>query len=285
MPKVLVTGANGQLAEAIRHTAGKECDYTFASIADLDICDTKAIERYLANNKVDIIINTAAYTDVEGAEDNEAMAMAVNGDAVRELARIAESRGIKLIHISTDYVFGGDTKRQTPYTEDDEVAPISAYGRTKAVGEAAVVEHGGIVLRTAWLYSPWGKNFMLTISRLATDHKEISVVDDQRGTPTSAVGLAQNIISLIASGTISDMEGIYNYTDGGDCTWCDFAREIVTRRGYNCHVKACTTAERNMRANRPAYSVLDTRRIAAIEGVSIEPWQERLKEVISLTDR
>lgn len=285
MPKVLVTGANGQLAEAIRHTAGKECDYTFASIADLDICDTKAIERYLANNKADIIINTAAYTDVEGAEDNEAMAMAVNGDAVREFARIAESRGIKLIHISTDYVFGGDTRRQTPYTEDDEVAPISAYGRTKAVGEAAVVEHGGIVLRTAWLYSPWGKNFMLTISRLATECKEISVVDDQRGTPTSAVGLAQNIISLIASGAISDMEGIYNYTDGGDCTWCDFAREIVTRRGYNCHVKACTTAERNMRANRPAYSVLDTRRIAAIEGVSIEPWQERLKEVISLTDR
>lgn len=285
MPKVLVTGANGQLAEAIRHTAGKECDYTFASIADLDICDTKAIERYLANNKVDIIINTAAYTDVEGAEDNEAMAMAVNGDAVREFARIAESRGIKLIHISTDYVFGGDTRHQMPYTEDDEVAPISAYGRTKAVGEAAVVEHGGIVLRTAWLYSPWGKNFMLTISRLATDHKEISVVDDQRGTPTSAVGLAQNIVSLIASGAISDMEGIYNYTDSGDCTWCDFAREIVTRRGYNCHVKACTTAERNMRANRPAYSVLDTRRIAAIEGVSIEPWQERLKEVISLTDR
>lgn len=285
MPKVLVTGANGQLAEAIRHTAGKECDYTFASIADLDICDTKAIERYLANNKVDIIINTAAYTDVEGAEDNEAMAMAVNGDAVREFARIAESRGIKLIHISTDYVFGGDTRHQMPYTEDDEVAPISAYGRTKAVGEAAVVEHGGIVLRTAWLYSPWGKNFMLTISRLATDHKEISVVDDQRGTPTSAVGLAQNIVSLIASGAISEMEGIYNYTDGGDCTWCDFAREIVTRRGYNCHVKACTTAERNMRANRPAYSVLDTRRIAAIEGVSIEPWQERLKEVISLTDR
>lgn len=285
MPKVLVTGANGQLAEAIRHTAGKECDYTFASIADLDICDTKAIERYLANNKVDIIINTAAYTDVEGAEDNEAMAMAVNGDAVRELARIAESRGIKLIHISTDYVFGGDTRHQMPYTEDDEVAPISAYGRTKAVGEAAVVEHGGIVLRTAWLYSPWGKNFMLTISRLATECKEISVVDDQRGTPTSAVGLAQNIVSLIASGAISDMEGIYNYTDGGDCTWCDFAREIVTRRGYNCHVKACTTAERNMRANRPAYSVLDTRRIAAIEGVSIEPWQERLKEVISLTDR
>lgn len=285
MPKVLVTGANGQLAEAIRHTAGKECDYTFASIADLDICDTKAIERYLANNKVDIIINTAAYTDVEGAEDNEAMAMAVNGDAVRELARIAESRGIKLIHISTDYVFGGDTRHQMPYTEDDEVAPISAYGRTKAVGEAAVVEHGGIVLRTAWLYSPWGKNFMLTISRLATECKEISVVDDQRGTPTSAVGLAQNIVSLIASGAISDMEGIYNYTDGGDCTWCDFAREIVTRRGYNCHVKACTTAERNMRANRPAYSVLDTRRIATIEGVSIEPWQERLKEIISLTDR
>lgn len=285
MPKVLVTGAKGQLAEAIRHAAGEVDSYTFASIADLDISDTESIERYLANNQADIIINTAAYTDVEGAEDNEAVAMAVNGDAVRELAHIAKSRGIKLIHISTDYVFGGDTERRVPYSESDKVAPISVYGRTKAVGEAAVVEHGGIVLRTAWLYSPWGKNFMLTIYRLATEHEEISVVDDQRGTPTSAVGLAQNIVALIASGTINKMEGIYNYTDGGDCTWYDFAREIVARRGYTCHVKTCTTAERNMRAKRPAYSVLDTKRIAAIGCVSIEPWQERLKEVISLIDR
>lgn len=286
MPKILVTGANGQLAEAIRHVAPSYGgDYTFASIADLDICNTEAIERYLADNQIDVIINTAAYTDVEGAEDNEALAMAVNGDAVRELARISQRRGIKLIHISTDYVFGGDATRRTPYNESDEVAPISAYGRTKAAGEMAVVRYGGVVIRTAWLYSPWGKNFMLTISRIASEHEEISVVDDQRGTPTSAVGLAQNIATLIASGAINQMEGIYNYTDGGDSTWYDFAREIVARRGHNCHVKACTTAERNMQAKRPAYSVLDTRRIRSIEGVIIEPWQERLTEVITLLNR
>lgn len=284
MPKVLITGAGGQLAEAIRHTK-RSGEYIFASISELDICQSDAVERYITDNEINIVVNCAAYTDVEGAEDNPTGAMSINGDAVSAVAHICQHHGTKLIHISTDYVFGGDRARRTPYTEADEVAPINAYGRSKAAGEAAVVKHGGIVLRTAWLYAPWGKNFMLTISRLATEHDEISVVDDQRGTPTSAIGLAKNIVSIIENGAIERMSGIYNYTDGGECTWCDFAREIVARRGYTCRVEACSTAERDMRAKRPTYSVLDTQRISTIEGIVIRPWQERLNEAITLLEK
>lgn len=283
MRRVLVTGGNGQLGEAIcRATEGSANHYTFATIDELDICNSADVERYISENKVDTIINCAAYTDVEGAEDNAAMAHAINSTAVAGLAEICKKLGVKLIHISTDYVFGGNTERRTPYTEDDTTAPLNVYGKSKAEGEVAVVEHDGIVIRTSWLYAPWGKNFLLTMLRLGKEHAQISVVDDQRGTPTSALGLARAIVSMVDTDAIDAMRGIYHYTDGGACTWCDFAREIMTQADLECHVAACTTAERNMRAQRPAYSVLNTERIAAIKGIEIAPWQERLSEVITL---
>lgn len=283
MRRVLVTGGNGQLGEAIRRAAeGSTHSYTFAAIDELDICNGADVERYIIEDKVDTIINCAAYTDVEGAEDNAAMAHAINSTAVAGLAEICKRLGIKLIHISTDYVFGGDAERRTPYTESDATAPLNIYGRSKAEGEVAVIEHDGIVIRTSWLYAPWGKNFLLTMLRLGKEHAQISVVDDQRGTPTSALGLARALITIVESGALETMNGIYHYTDGGNCTWCDFAREIMAQADLECHVAACTTAERNMRAQRPAYSVLNTERIAAIKGIEIAPWQERLSEVISL---
>lgn len=283
MRRVLVTGGNGQLGEAIRRAAeGSANHYIFATIDELDICHSADVERYIVEKKVDSIINCAAYTDVEGAEDNINMAYAINSTAVAGLAEICKRLGIKLIHISTDYVFGGDAERRTPYTERDTTAPLNIYGRSKAEGEVAVVEHDGIVIRTSWLYAPWGKNFLLTMLRLGKEHAQISVVDDQRGTPTSALGLARAIITIVESGALETMNGIYHYTDGGNCTWCDFAREIMAQAGLACHVAACTTAERNMRAQRPAYSVLNTERIVAIKGIEIAPWQERLSEVISL---
>ena len=283
MRRVLVTGGNGQLGEAIRRAAeGSINHYTFATIDELDICNSADVERYISENEVNTIINCAAYTDVEGAEDNAVMAHAINSTAVAGLAEICKRLGIKLIHISTDYVFGGDAERRTPYTESDTTAPLNIYGRSKAEGEVAVVEHDGIVIRTSWLYAPWGKNFLLTMLRLGKEHAQISVVDDQRGTPTSALGLARAIITIVESGALETMNGIYHYTDGGNCTWCDFAREIMAQAGLACHVAAYTTAERNMRAQRPAYSVLNTERIAAIKGIEIAPWQERLSEVISL---
>ena len=229
-----------------------------------------------------MVINCAAYTDVEGAEDNADVAYAINSTAVAGLAETCNKLNIRLIHISTDYVFGGDTMRRTPYTECDTRAPLNVYGKSKADGEVAALEHNGIVIRTSWLYSPWGKNFLLTMLRLGNELDKISVVDDQCGTPTSALGLARAIVTMVESGAIEDMHDIYHYTDGGNCTWYDFACEIMRQAGLKCRVVPCTTAKRNMRAERPTYSVLNTERIAAINGIEIAPWQERLHEVISL---
>lgn len=283
MRRVLVTGGNGQLGEAIcRAAKGSINHYTFATIDDLNICNRADVERYITENKIDTIINCAAYTDVEGAEDNEAAAYAINSTAVAGLAEMCKRLSVKLLHISTDYVFGGDTMRRTPYTEDDTIAPLSVYGKSKAEGEVAVIEHDGIVIRTSWLYAPWGKNFVLTMLRLGREREVISVVDDQRGTPTSALGLARAIVLMVDTDAIDTMRGIYHYTDGGECTWHDFACEIMQQAGLACRVEPCATKERNMRAERPAYSVLNTECIAAIEGIEIAPWQERLREVISL---
>ena len=283
MRRVLVTGGNGQLGEAIRRAAeGSTYHYLFATVDELDICKQADVEHYVTENNIDTIINCAAYTDVEGAEDNINMAYAINSTAVVHIAEVCKRLNVRLIHISTDYVFGGDTERRTPYTESDATAPLNIYGKSKAEGEVAVVEHDGIIIRTSWLYAPWGKNFVLTMLRLGREHAQISVVDDQRGTPTSALGLSRAIITIVESGALETMHGIYHYTDGGECTWCDFAREIMAQADLECHVVACTTAERNMRAQRPAYSVLNTERIAAIKGIEIAPWQERLSEVISL---
>ena len=283
MRRVLVTGGNGQLGEAIRRAAEHSANhYIFATIAELDICDSSSVEQYVVENKINVIINCAAYTDVEGAEDNEEVAHSVNCTGVLILAKICLSHNIQFIHISTDYVFGGDTLRRTPYSERDNIAPINKYGQTKAMGEVASIKYNGIVIRTSWLYSPWGKNFLLTMLRLGNEREEISVVDDQRGTPTSALGLARAIVEIVDSGEIDNMHDTYHYTDGGDCTWYDLACEIMAQADLKCRVMPCTTAERNMRAQRPVYSVLNTERIATIEGITIAPWQERLKEVISL---
>ena len=286
MRRVLVTGGNGQLGEAIRRAAkGIINHYTFATIEELDICNGADVERYIIENKVDTIINCAAYTDVEGAEDNINMAYAINSTAVAGLAEVSKRLNVKLIHISTDYVFGGDSERRTPYTESDTTAPLNIYGRSKAEGEVAVVEHNGIVIRTSWLYAPWGKNFVLTMLRLGSERDEISVVDDQRGTPTSALGLSRALVAMVDGEAIESMHGIYHYTDDGECTWYDFACEIMHQAGLECRVAPCKSHERNMRAERPAYSVLNTERIAAIKGIEIAPWQERLKEVISLINK
>ena len=283
MHRVLVTGGNGQLGEAIRRAAEHSANrYTFATVEELDICDSATVERYVTENDIDTVINCAAYTDVEGAEDNIDLAHTINSSAVAGLSHVCKKHNIKLIHISTDYVFGGNAERRTPYTESDPTAPLNVYGESKALGEVAVIERDGIVIRTSWLYAPWGKNFVLTMLRLGKEHNEISVVDDQRGTPTSALGLARALVAMVDNGPVESMRGIYHYTDGGNCTWCDFAREIMAQADLDCHVAACTTAERNMRAQRPTYSVLNTERIATIEGITIAPWQERLKEVISL---
>ncbi len=231
-------------------------------------------------HRADVVINCAAYTDVERAEDEPAEAMRINRDGVAALSEVCQRHNVKLIHISTDYVFGDDTSRSTPYTTTDCTAPINSYGRSKAEGEMAALSANGIVIRTSWLYAPWGKNFCRTILRIAQQNTEISVVDDQRGTPTSALSLARAITHLVDSGTYASLSGILHFTDGGECTWWEFAREIVRLANIDCEVKPCTSAERKTKAQRPRYSVLDKSATLKIEGITITPWQEALKECI-----
>lgn len=281
MLKVIVTGGTGQLATAIAKLCTQSKNsYIITSIEELDICSVESVSRGLQD--ADIVINCAAYTNVEAAEENIEEATRINRDGVANIAKVARERGIKLIHISTDFVFGGDNERTTPYHEQETPSPINVYGKTKAEGEAeALTAPGAIVLRTSWLYAPWGHNFVNTIIDRARQGAELRVVDDQRGTPTSAISLAQAIIEIIESGAWQTMEGIYHYSDLGESSWYDFAKEIVRIAEVETRITPCKSSEWQSKAKRPHYSVLDKSRIAKLGIVALKPWQERLREVIT----
>lgn len=284
MLKVVVTGGGGQLATAIERLGkASENSYHITSLEQMDICSVESLSEGLKG--ADIVVNCAAYTNVEAAEDDAEEAMSVNRDGVRNIATICAERDIKLIHISTDFVFGGDVERTTPYLESDTPAPINVYGRTKAEGECeAMKAPEAIVLRTSWLYAPWGKNFLNTILARAREGAELRVVDDQRGTPTSALGLAEAIVAIIESGAWRRMSGIYHYSDLGECTWYDFAREILHKAKIDTNITPCKSSDWPSKAQRPHYSVLDKSRIASSNIVTLKTWQERLEEVITYNE-
>ena len=284
MLKVVVTGGGGQLATAIERLGkASENSYHITSLEQMDICSVESLSEGLKG--ADIVVNCAAYTNVEAAEDNAEEAMSVNRDGVRNIATICAERDIKLIHISTDFVFGGDVERTTPYLESDTPAPINIYGRTKAEGEReAMKAPEAIVLRTSWLYAPWGKNFLNTILARAREGAELRVVNDQRGTPTSALGLAEAIVEIIESGAWRRMSGIYHYSDLGECTWYDFAREILHKAKIDANITPCKSSDWPSKAQRPHYSVLDKNRIASSNIVTLKTWQERLEEVITYNE-
>lgn len=281
MHRILVTGGGGQLAHAIEWVAkGHDVELFAPMHAECDITSTESLRH--AMKGVDVVINTAAYTNVDGAERNMEDAHRVNVVGAREVAIVAQEMGVKVIHISTDYVFGGDTNRNRPYDEREEVSPINVYGSTKAKGEEEVLRHGGIVIRTSWLYSPWGKNFCRTILRNAMVRNALRVVDDQRGTPTSALSLARVLIYIIESGEYRTMTGVYHYTNKGDASWYEFAREIVARAAIEgCEVTPCSSDEWPAEARRPHYSCLDTERLRAM-GIAMKEWHEALDEVITI---
>ena len=284
MLKVVVTGGGGQLATAIERLGkASENEYLITTLEQMDICSVESLCEGLKG--ADIVVNCAAYTNVEAAEDNAEEAMSVNRDGVRNIATICAERGIKLIHISTDFVFGGDAERTTPYLESDTPAPINVYGRTKAEGEReAMKAPKAIILRTSWLYAPWGKNFLNAILARAKEGAELRVVDDQRGTPTSALGLAEAIVAIIESGAWRTMTGIYHYSDLGECTWYDFAREILLKAKIDANITPCKSSDWPSKAQRPHYSVLDKSRIATTNVVTLKTWQERLEEVITYNE-
>ena len=278
---ILVTGGNGQLGCSLRLASAESCHrFLFTDVEELDVTSVAAVEELFEREKFDVVVNCAAYTAVDLAEEDEAKADAINHKAVALLADACKRYDATLIHISTDYVFSGDA--DAPYNEECASAPINAYGRTKLAGEQAVAESGckSIVLRTSWLYSEFGRNFCKTMQSLTASRPEIKVVADQIGTPTYAGDLAAAIIHIIKSNQL-DKCGTYHYSNEGVCSWYDFACEIARLSGNNeCEIKPCTTADYPTKAQRPRYSVLDKSKFVATFGVAIPDWLDSLERML-----
>ena len=269
----LVVGANGQLGNELRLLLKEKAVYVDKD--ELDITDKNAVEKFFAENSFEAIVNCAAYTAVDKAESDEDLAAKINVDGPRNLAMT----GAKIIHISTDYVFDGTG--HLPYTEDDDPAPTSAYGRTKLAGEWQILDNAriGVVIRTAWLYSPYGNNFVKTMRKLGSEKDELNVVVDQIGTPTYAADLAKAIVKIIPQMNERN-KGIYHFTNEGVCSWYDFATEIMAMSGLNCKVNAIPSSAYPTKAKRPHYSVLSKQKIKQTFGVEIEHWRKGLEQCL-----
>lgn len=280
--KILVTGCNGQLGNELRLILDKEFpgSVLYTDVQELDLTDAKAVNAYIVNNEVTHIVNCAAYTAVDRAEEEKMQCAKINTDAVKNIAIAADSNGAKIIHISTDYVFDGTNHR--PYRESDKVNPISQYGTTKRKGETALLALApeALIIRTAWLYSTFGNNFVKTMLRLADSQPEIKVVSDQVGTPTYARDLAAAIAKILHSHQW--VPGIFHFTDEGAASWYDFAKAIFRIAGKNVKVTPIPTEDFPTPANRPAYSILDKTRIKATYGVAIPHWEESLHDCMNL---
>lgn len=280
--KVLVTGANGQLGSALRRLLDREMpgEAIYADKQELDLTDAAAVENFIRDNEVTHIVNCAAYTAVDRAEEEKRECALINTDAVKNLAAAADMLGAKIIHISTDYVFDGTNHR--PYRESDKVNPISQYGTTKRKGETALLALApeSIIIRTAWLYSDTGHNFVKTILSLAEKQNEIRVVCDQIGTPTYARDLAEAVLAVLKSHQW--VAGIYHFTDEGAASWYDFAKAILRIAGKKTRVVPIPTEDYPTLAQRPAYSILDRSRIKATYGVEIPHWEDSLADCVKL---
>lgn len=285
---ILVTGANGQLGTELRNVSeGSVNKYLFTDINSLsgvdtvrlDITDLDAVRRLCDSEGVDAIVNCAAYTNVDAAEDDPITAELLNSTAVRNLATVARERGAKLVHISTDYVFQGD--RPEPCREDWPTEPLGVYGATKLAGEKAVLESGCeyVIFRTAWLYSPYGKNFVKTMKRLTSEKDMVRVVYDQVGTPTYALDLAK-LIYKVTEENLFFRKGIYHYSDEGAVSWYDFAMAVRDLCGNSCDIRPCRTEEYPYKARRPRFSVLDKAKVKDVFGIDVPYWRDSLEDCL-----
>lgn len=281
MTRILITGANGQLGNALRlELAGDpNIDAVYTDVEDLDITNAEAVENFLRDNAIEMMVNCAAYTAVDRAESDELRAAAINTEAVGIIGQAAGRLGIRVIHISTDYVFSGESYR--PYEEKDEPFPQSIYGRTKLEGEGLLTSFckDAVIIRTAWLYSEFGNNFVKTMLRLAGEREELGVVSDQIGTPTYAGDLAAAIHAVIRSDEWKP--GIYHFTDEGVASWYDFAKSIFEIAGKDIRVKPLLTSEYPTAARRPMYSVLSKNKIKRTYNIEIPYWRESLEKCIA----
>ena len=277
---ILVTGANGQLGNEMQRVAKTSSNhYIFTDVAQLDITDREAVLRAVKDNSIQVIVNCAAYTNVDKAEDDSETADLINNKAVENLAIAARENDATLIHISTDYVFKGD--RCTPCREDWETDPLGVYGITKLAGEKSIERTGcrHIIIRTAWLYSPFGKNFVKTMQKLTAEKDSLKVVFDQVGTPTYAGDLADAITRIIETGQLGK-QGIYHFSNEGVCSWYDFAREICELSGNTCNIQPCHSDEFPSKVKRPHFSVLDKTKIKDTFGIEVPYWKDSLKVCI-----
>ena len=280
--KVLVTGANGQLGMSLRPLLK---DAVFTDIGELDITDLAAIRAMVAREGIDTIVNCAGYTNVEEAEDKPELAELLNAKAVENLAVAMKEVDGLLLHISTDYVFGGEVLN-TPITETQKPAPQGVYAQSKLHGEEAIQRVGcrHIIIRTAWLFSEFGKNFVKTMLRLTAEKPSLKVVDDQRGTPTFASDLADVIVRLLCHSERSEesISAIYHFTNEGECTWYEFACAIADLSGHTaCDIQPCRSDEFPSKVHRPAYSVLDKSKIKGTLGISIPHWRDSLQRCLA----
>lgn len=275
---VLITGANGQLGSEMRRLgAVSPNNYIYTDVAELDITDAAAVVQFVKENAVNIIVNCAAYTNVDKAESDEPTAELINATAVANLAAAMKEVDGTLFHVSTDYVFGNEGN--TPRTEDMPLNPLGVYGRTKLRGEQAIAETGckAIIIRTAWLYSEFGNNFLKTMMRLTAEREQLNVVFDQVGTPTYAGDLALAIFSIIEGGLYAGNEGIYHFSNEGVCSWYDFATEIAMAAGNtSCKVLPCHSDEFPSPVKRPSFSVLDKTKIKNTFAIEIPHWRDSM---------
>lgn len=280
MKNILVTGANGQLGNEMRLLAevNKEYTYFFTDVAELDICDEQAVMNFVTAHQIDIIVNCAAYTAVDKAEDNQELCDKLNHVAPGYLAKAIQTRGGYLVQVSTDYVFDGTA--HVPYTEEQPTCPDSVYGTTKLAGEQEAMKYcaNTMIIRTAWLYSTFGNNFVKTMLRLGREKDSLGVIFDQIGTPTYARDLAVAIFAAIHKGIIPS---IYHFSNEGVCSWYDFTQMIHHLADIRtCKLRPLHTEEYPTRAKRPHYSVLDKTKIKDIYGIEIPYWVDSLKECI-----
>jgi dTDP-4-dehydrorhamnose reductase len=282
MIKALVTGGNGQLAQSLKDVVNHqdELDVDFQDLPDLDITNTQQLESYFLKNEFDYCINCAAYTAVDLAEEQSDLAYAVNAEGPKYLAEVCQKHQVTLIHISTDFVFDG--QKRIPYLETDAPNPLSVYGASKLQGERSIQEttEAYFIIRTSWLYSEYGKNFMKTMLSLSETLNEISVVSDQIGSPTYAGDLAEVLIQIVLSSSTN--YGVYHYSNSGTISWYDFAVEIFKQFGKTIQVKPIKTKDYPTAAKRPKFSALNTIKIENNFDCTIKDWQRSLNKVIQI---
>ncbi len=282
MKQILVTGSNGQLGSEIRQRAKSfpEFTFTYTDVEELDLTDEKAVNRFLQETHFDYCINCAAYTAVDKAEDDRSLARLINVTAVEYLAKACATYNVFLVHISTDYVFDGTNHR--PYVETDPPTPDSFYGLTKLEGEEAVKTNlkKGLIIRTSWLYSSFGNNFVKTMLRLGKERPSLGVVADQVGTPTYAGDLARAILDILSQEKIPSGVEVYHYSNEGAISWYDFAQAIMREAGSGCRIKAIESKDFPAKANRPFYSVLNKAKIKKDFGLEIPYWLDSLQKVL-----